>query len=198
MSQLMIFLDPCSAPSRLALPALIGFCHSLNVIAHWYPFRAPPERRPPRENDADVRQRHQRIRQEYRDHDQARYAQWLSLSLERPLSAQDRDLIDYAILRTGTTAECPHFLTALTERLWGPDKRAINAAELAELSGITDLATTFAEHGPVHLAKAQKEIEPLGIFDAPACLVEGELFIGRQHLPAIRHLLTQGDPFSPQ
>ena len=198
MSRLMIFLDPCSAPSRLALPALIELCHSQNLIAHWHPFRAPPERRPPRENDADVRQRHQRIRQEYRDHDQARYAEWLGLSLQKPLSAHDRDLIDYAILRTGTTAGCPRFLTALTERLWGPDKRAINAAELAELSGIADLATTFAEQGPALLAQAQKEIEPLGIFDAPACLVAGELFIGRQHLPAIRHILTRGSPFSSQ
>ena len=197
MTILDIFIDPFSVPSYLALKPTFELCAELKVMPVWHPFRAPLERRPSKDLDADVRQRHQRVRQEYRDHDYARYAAWQGIPFQRPAPAANRDLIDYALLRVGASPQATAFLKALTRQLWGgqpePDGQA-----LADLTEIPTLLADFEHNGASALAGQTRQSDPLGIFDAPAFLIDGELFIGRQHLPALRHLLTVGNPFSPQ
>lgn len=196
MSHLDIFFDPFSAPSYLALGPTVDLCRDLGVVPFWHPFRAPAERRPPKQNDADVRQRHQRVRQAYRDHDYARYAAWQGLPFHRPAATGIRDLIDYTLIRIGAMPEAIPFLQSLTALLWGGSGTGVDAQALQRLSGIASLATDFAREGTAVLAAEATGVEPLGIFDAPAYVLQGELFIGRQHLPAIRNLLTRGNPFT--
>lgn len=196
MSRLEIFIDPYSAPSYLALRPTTALCRELNVDVTWHPFRAPPERRPSPADDGDVRSRHQRVRQAYRDHDYARYAAWQGLPFHRPAPPADRDLVDLAILLAGTTTDAADFLIRLADRLWDGTTFTADAASLSTLLGRPDFATLSAQTGADELAAWRARVEPLGIFDAPAYLIDGELFIGRQHLPAIRQLLTQGNPFN--
>jgi 2-hydroxychromene-2-carboxylate isomerase len=196
MNELEIFIDPFSAPSYLALKPTINLCRELGVVPVWHPFRAAAERRPPKENDGDVRQRHQRVRQAYRDQDYARYAAWQGLSFHRPAASSLRDLIDYALIRIGDRPEAMPFLLSLTATLWGGDGTAVEAPLLQQISGLHSLDEDFRHDGTAVLAAESARIEPLGIFDAPAYALQGELFIGRQHLPAIRELLTRGNPFA--
>ncbi len=195
MSPLEIFIDPFSAPSYLALKPTFELCTELKVVPTWHPFRAPAERRTSKDLDADVRQRHQRVRQEYRDHDYARYAAWQGVPFQRPALSTNRDLIDYALIRLGDSPEATRFLQSLTAMLWGGYSEP-EASEFAELAGLPSLLADFQSEGADVLAAESRRVEPLGIFDAPAYLIDGELFIGRQHLPAIRQLLTVGDPFN--
>lgn len=196
MNELEVFIDPCSAPSYLALQPTITLCRELDVVPVWHPFRAAPERRPPKENDGDVRQRHQRVRQAYRDQDYARYAAWQGLPFHRPATTGFRDLIDYALIRIGATPEAMPFLQSLTAILWGDCGTPVDAPLLQRISGIDTLSEDFLRDGTTALAAESARIEPLGIFDAPAYSLRGELFIGRQHLPAIRQLLTRDNPFA--
>jgi len=199
VSPLTIFFDTYSAPSWLALRPTLELLDELAVKARWMPFRAPVERRHPpqtdKQPDEDVRRRHQRVRQDYRDHDHARYAARQGRSFLPPAGTGDRDLIDYGLLEAGARGRAPVFLERLTMLLWGGDEASVDSAWLSATLGVADLRLDWALVGAQRLAAARDEAASLGIFDAPTFLIGDELFIGRAHLPAIRRLLIHGTLF---
>jgi 2-hydroxychromene-2-carboxylate isomerase len=53
-----------------------------------------------------------------------------------------------------------------------------------------------ADDGPHELESVHVELAGAGVWNAPAYLVGGELFIGRQHLPMVEWL-ARGRPDAP-
>ncbi len=44
--------------------------------------------------------------------------------------------------------------------------------------------------GRAELARIQSELREMGVFEVPSYIVNGEVYLGRQHLPLIRAMLS--------
>ncbi|MEZ5597280.1 MAG: hypothetical protein R3E84_12970 [Pseudomonadales bacterium] len=195
MTSLVVFVDPLRLASVLAVKPTLAMLAQCPAEVTWLPMRAPKEfRQPPALTDT-VRERHQRVRQAYRDHDNARYAAWQGLPAGPPACVVDRDLLDYALLQLSASQAAPAYILSVARHWFGGDTTPIDGHWLGTTSGLTDLEKCFAQDGPAALAEHDSHATELGIFDAPAFLAAGQLFIGRQHLPAICRLLQGTDPF---
>jgi 2-hydroxychromene-2-carboxylate isomerase len=53
---------------------------------------------------------------------------------------------------------------------------------------VADCGVSLRESSP-DLDVLQAEAEEAGLFDAPTCVIDGQLFTGRAHLPLMRRLL---------
>ena len=186
--------DFTSAASLLAFEPACALADDLGVAIDWLPFptqtRAPA---PARENET-VSERHLRVRAEYVVRDTARYARAQGIELDR-----DAQGVDSALACSGCLWANHHgvgrayveytLLPFWAGRLDIEDHAAI-AGVLAHLG-----APGFAGCDPGELAAHQAALEERGVFNVPTFLVAEQQFVGRQHLPMIRWLLTgQGGP----
>lgn len=195
MQTLGIFIDPLSAPSWLALRPTLTLIERLHLNADWQPFTAPQPRRWEPQLDESVSQRHQRVRQAYRDHDQQRYAAWQGIPLRLPIASVDRPLLDYSLLLANDNGTAATLLTSVGNHYWGGNSQPINLEWLSRILHVDDLHDNYLAEGEMRLAAARAQVEELGIFDAPAYLAAGELYVGRQHLPAIERIMSGTNPF---
>lgn len=195
MQTLGIFFDPLSAPSWLALRPTLNLLERLHLNADWQPFTAPQPRRLAPQTDEPVSQRHQRVRQAYRDRDQERYAAWQGIPLLTPTAAVDRPMLDYSLLLANDNGIAASFLTHVGDHYWGGKSAPIDPGWLSRALRVEDLQENFLAEGEMRLAAARAQVDELGIFDAPVYLVEGELYVGRQHLPAIERIMSGVNPF---
>jgi len=195
MQTLGIFFDPLSAPSWLALRPTLSLLERLHLNADWQPFTAPAPRRLAPQVDESVSQRHQRVRQAYRDRDQERYAAWQGIPLQTPIASVDRPLLDYSLLLANDNGIAASFLTHVGEHYWGGKSAPIDLHWLGRALQVDDLQENFLAEGEMRLAAARAQVDELGIFDAPVYLVESELYVGRQHLPAIERIMSGVNPF---
>ncbi len=195
MQSLGIFFDPLSAPSWLALRPTLALIERLHLQADWQPIIAPQPRRSAPQADEPASQRHQRVRQAYRDHDQQRYAAWQGIPLLSPVAAVDRPLLDYSLLLANDNGRAATFLADVGNHYWGGETRPIDMDWLSHALGIDDLHDNFLAEGEMRLLAAKAQVEELGIFDAPVFLLGAELYLGRQHLPAIERILGGVNPF---
>lgn len=195
MQTLGIFFDPLSAPSWLALRPTLNLIEQLHLNIDWLPFTAPQPRRSQPEAGESVSQRHQRVRQAYRDRDQQRYAAWQGIPLRSPIATVDRPLLDYSLLLANDNGIAAAFLTTVGNHYWGGESQPIDLHWLGRALSVEDLQENFLAEGEMRLAAARAQVEELGIFDAPVYLVAGELYVGRQHLPVIERIMAGMNPF---
>ena len=198
MERLRIFVDILAAPSWLALGPVLAMLGRLHTTTEWQPFTSPGVRvrRAQNEETAEITvvetvgQRHQRVRQEYRDHDQHRYARWQGIPMARPAASVDRLMLDFALLLASDNGTAGHFLTQVGRHYWSGASAPMDADWLGRALGMSDLVSNFLAEGDMRLGAARHEAEELGIFDAPVLLVGEEQFLGRQHLPLVERRLT--------
>jgi 2-hydroxychromene-2-carboxylate isomerase len=66
---------------------------------------------------------------------------------------------------------------------------AVLAEAGADTGGLPDF---LAEEGPRELDAIHQAAHEAGVFGVPSFVIDGELFWGREHLPAIRDILRAG------
>ena len=181
--------DFTSAASLLAFKPACTLADDLGVAIDWLPF--PTQTRAPmRANDNEaVSERHLRVRAAYVARDTTRYAKAQGIELNRDAQGVDSTLACAGCLwanRHGVgRAYLEHTLLPFwAARLDIEDASAI-AAVLADLG-----APDFADHDAGELARHKAALEERGVFNVPTFLVGDQQFVGRQHLPMIRWLLT--------
>ncbi len=181
----------------LALEPSLALVDALGVGVDWLPLRVPPPAAPPpAAADEDRGRRHRRLRLEYVARDVARSAAARGLQLGD--IHRDPDPLPAALgllwVRQRDGSSVHDYLTRVFEGYWGgeldlADPQAVRA--LIEELGI--FARDFPAHcqgdGAGRLAALEASLRAAGVFDVPACVVGGEVFLGRQHLPMVRWLL---------
>lgn len=184
---LTVAVDIKSPECYLALAPTRALAHDLDIDIDWLPIVTAP-RRPAPEGD-DRGSRHKRHRVTYRQRDLARYAEAAGLTLRDPERSPDSSLVGAAMLAAKAhSARTLHaFLDLAFERYWKTeldieDRDAI-AATLREV-GVSD-----PPEASDAFAALQDSLAAAGLFDAPAYLVDEEVFFGRAHLPMIRWTL---------
>jgi len=196
-SRLSVLLDLRHPLAYLALHPTIELARDEGLEINWLPVRMPPLNAPSAETaDDDRGMRHRRIRAQaiareietyanaqglvlrdyYRDADpMAVYMGWLWLREQRPERLED-------------------YLAEVFRAYWAleldpADERAVSRIIENLGADAAGFEAWAAERGPANVTAVAEELSEHGPGGTPAYLIDGEVFLGRQHLPMIRWLL---------
>ncbi len=192
---LAVAIDFKSPQAYLAIAPTCAMADELGLDVDWLPMLAERAPAPPSGNDRASR--HRRIRAEYLYRDVARYAADRGLSIRGFERHRDSTLAALGLL--WTKRHSPSLARTYLEKVFeGYAREAINiederaiASLLARIGASTSGFEDFVKgEGRPELARIQSELREAGIFDVPAYRVNGEVYLGRQHLPLIRSLLS--------
>lgn len=182
----------------LALGPTCALADELGVEVDWLPCVVAPLSPPkPAAPDDDRGTRHRRARALYAERDLVRYAADRDLVLGDLYRAPDPSFAALGLLwvKARDAEAVRGYLERVFERYWREllrlDAPSEIAGVLAEL-GVPTAGFDAWARGPGRpdLEALQAGLRAAGVFDVPAYVVGEEVFLGRQHLPMIRWLLT--------
>ena len=195
---LSLAIDFKSPQAYLALGPTCALADELGLDIDWQPLiigKATTMDSATPGNDRGTR--HRRIRNEYFRDDVARYAADRGLAIAR--FEQHRDSTLAAIGLLWAKRQGPMLARAYVERVFaGYANGSLNIEDLkAVRSLLVDIGAqiqgfeAFADgEGRAELARLQSELNDTGVFDVPMYILNGERYLGRQHLPLIREILA--------
>jgi 2-hydroxychromene-2-carboxylate isomerase len=192
-----VCIDFKSPHAFLALEPTRALEAHLGVAFDWLPLSVPALTRPPSTGaGADRGARHRHTRAAYVERDLARYAHARGIELGDVHRAPDTTLASQALLwlRGHTPELAGAYAARIFEQVWrqGADPASAALVEDALTSLGADVRSfrgDLAKRGVEPLAELQRELSERGLFGVPTYVVDGEPFIGRQHLPMIEWLL---------
>jgi 2-hydroxychromene-2-carboxylate isomerase len=193
VSAVKVCIDFTSAHAWLAIEPTRALERRLGVAFDWMPLRVPVPARPGVASPAESRgARHRRIRAEYHERDLARYARARGIALGDVHRAPDAALASLGLvwLRARAPELAGAYVERMFERIWrdgaDPASAAVVEGTLTSLgSDPAAFRADVATRGAAPLEALQAELGAAGLFGVPAYVVEGEPFVGRQHLPMI-------------
>lgn len=196
---LTICVDIKNPHAYLALEPTFGLADALAIDVDWLPLVAPAlKSHEPPAPDADRGTRHRWHRASYQAADLERYANSRGLKLGNPYRAPDSELAAMALLwvKARAPGSLRPFLSFAFERYWRETLDIESVSALIDLiSEIGAPGDGFEEYargpGPGQRLSLDAALRAAGAFSVPTYWVGGEPFLGRQHLPMIRRLLTQ-------
>lgn len=186
---LTVYIDFKSPASYLALAPTMRLIDELSVPVRWRPFSTREREQPDNQRGSAVAASHFRVRSASRRAMYSHYAQLQDLPLHWPPAGAGSDL---ALGVLALADEVPReFLKAAFESYWVRHEDLDDIDVLRRLIAPLPLEMPTAGDALLReaLAEAQAAAEAAGVVEAPAYVVENQLFIGREHLPWIRELL---------
>jgi 2-hydroxychromene-2-carboxylate isomerase len=134
------------------------------------------------------------MRTEYLENDLRRYAADRGLDLGTVHREIDTTLAALGLLwlRRHSPADAGEYVERIFARIWRDNGDASSLAYIETVLG--DLASGFGAYatreGPRELAAVREELVEVGVWNVPAFVSHGEVFVGRQHLPIVEWLAT--------
>jgi 2-hydroxychromene-2-carboxylate isomerase len=196
-ADLRVALDIRHPLAYLALRPAIEFGREMAIEVDWLPLEGQPLRAPsPPAADDDRSVRHRRYRAQAIAREISIYARARGLTLREPYRSASPHAAHLAWLwvRAHAPDSLPALLEELFRRYWALD---LDAGDRAAVTGVlralglpsSDFEGWAADEGAHELERVARVLQEAGVHQAPAYIVEGEVFHGRQHLPMIRWLL---------
>ena len=188
---LTIYIDFKSAPSYLALKPTLSLVNRLGAEVVWRPLSTFERSIPEKVADVAVSNRHREVRQKSRNEIFALYADIQGTELRFPETPGETDLALCAL--SEISGDPVPFINAAFAAYWR-DNKDLNKEEVVRQlladSGVQCRGDLSAASSKVK--SLQEDAENAGIFDAPAYVIAGQVFIGREHLPWIEELMRSG------
>ena len=192
--------------ARLAVEPTLELADRLGFSVRWLPFDGERPTAPPAESPGDDRTtRHLRARAQYREMDALRYASARGAPIAPAdrwgdATAAHRGLLHVAAaLADGHGPTLDTFVREIFDASHGGDLRLDDAAAIERL--IVECGAPSAGFSPVdddgELARSLETTRRRGVLAAPTYLVDGEPFLGREHLPMIAWLLLGREGTAP-
>lgn len=185
-----IFIDFKSPASYLAIRSIENLrLRHPNLTFNWRAFSTFEREVPSVTKDRAVAERHGEVRAASIRKIHQKYASYQGLNLKFPEEAGSADLALGALSRIEEPKE--KFIEAAFKAYW------IDHADLNDFSTVSNLLAKNIS-GTVDIDKqtlreafdaAQAAAESAGIVQAPAFLLAGQLFIGREHMPWIEEII---------
>jgi 2-hydroxychromene-2-carboxylate isomerase len=199
---LTVCLDVKNPHAYLALAPTLAMTDELDIEVEWLPLRASPLARPVAPGgEADRGERHRWHRARYQQRDLERAAEACGVALGDPYRAPDSTPAAAALLWVKRAAPdaLRDFLPSVFGAYWREALDIESASALRDLLSELDVPVDGFEEYASGPGRAECEalgasLRAAGTFSVPTYWVGGEPFLGRQHLPMIRRLLTGGSP----
>jgi 2-hydroxychromene-2-carboxylate isomerase len=197
---LSVIIDFKSPNAYLAIGPTCALAEQLGFFVDWRPFLVSPwKSHSPGSGANDRGARHRLYRADYTERDVMRYAASRGLLLRGLRRETDSSLAAIGLLwvRRGPTPITHAYVQRVFERYWRQaldieDENALRTL-LAEIGAPVEGFGAFARgEGLAELERVQSESSNAGVFEVPTYLLEGDMYVGRQHLPLIRTLLLEG------
>ncbi len=197
-SQLTVAIDFKSPNAYLALGPTCALADELGISIDWLPLIVPAAKATPQSSE-DRGTRHRRIRADYLKRDLLRYAADRGLELGGFFREHDSTLAAIALL--WIKRQSPSLARAYVEHVFEGIARGTLAVEeersiralLAEVGAPVSGFDAFArDEGRTELAAIHSKLQEMGVFEVPTYVLSGDAFLGRQHLPLIRSMLSAG------
>ena len=182
--------DFTSVGSWLAFGPTCRLADELQVPVNWLPMCVPAKAVPAAKENESVSERHARVRAEYLASEQAGYAERLGVPLKRSGADVDSSLAAAATIRATELGVGREFVARVFRGFWEGKLDIENAAAVTGILEELGAAEFDPDDGARRLEKLREELAERGVFGIPTYLVEGQMFMGREHLPMIRWLLT--------
>lgn len=190
MISLEYFIDFKSPAAYLSLQPTLELRREHDFDLVFRPYRTQ-QKAVPVENDQETKgETHIRVRAQTRQLTHLKYAALCGLPMRFPATPGSTDL---ALAALFYAHQDPAAYSALAFHAYWVDNLDLNnptlVNQLLEKSG----HDPHGFDGQAHLQAledAQIPTEESGVVDTPAYVVEGQVFIGREHLPWIRELLA--------
>ena len=183
------YIDFKSLDCFLAINPILDLAADYGTQVNWRPYRSKARALPTQVVNKTVTHTHHRVRAESERRVQQHYAELRGLEID-PNRGQ---LETSAALRwlASLEGDTSSFVSRLFAAHWIDHTDINDPAFLEALTashGLTRMRST------VDLDSIEREAEENGLFDAPTFFIEGQMFMGRAHIPLMRQLLTdEGD-----
>lgn len=197
---LSVAIDFKSPNAYLAIGPTCVLAEQLGISIDWQPFLVSPWKNHGPGSEANDRGvRHRRFRADYVEREAMRYAASRGLAIHGLHRQTDSSLAALGLLwtRRGPAPLARAYVQRVFERYWREeldieDERAVSAL-LVEIGAPVAGFEAFARgEGRAELERVQAESIKAGIFEVPTYLLDGDMYVGRQHLPLIGALLSGG------
>lgn len=193
-----LVIDFRSPYAYLAIGPSSAMADELGVAIDWQPFLgARWKTLAPASPHDDRGTRHRSLRAAYMERDVMRYAADRGLVLRGLNRQTDSTLAALGLLwvKRASPLLAQEYVERVFEGYFGEtldieDERAIRAMLTKIGAPVSGFEAFVGKEGRVELELVQSELREAGIFDAPTYRLGGESFVGRQHLPLIRRMLS--------
>ena len=189
---LTVYIDFKSPASYLAIKPTLALTGRLAIGVNWRPFETAELEIPGMNGNNAVGESHRKVRSQSRRAIHMKYAAVQGVELRFP------EMPGATGLALGVLARLDddplHYIRAAFEAYWTGhadlDDPDIVAALLIGSGYEAQRLDVSASREA--LAKVQADAEEQGIFEAPAYVLDDQLFIGREHLPWIEESIRSG------
>ncbi|MGI9345577.1 MAG: DsbA family protein [Gammaproteobacteria bacterium] len=186
---LKIYIDFKSPDAYLALKPTVALLAEHKTAACWLPFQVRERDMPQHSNDETVAQSHRRVRAESRRRVFLHYAGVQGIEMRFPERHIDTDLALGALAQI--QGDRLPFVQACFAAYWAQQANLDDAATVTNLLKQSGGAHNHQlAHAPHSLTEALQAAEAEGVVDTPGYVIDGQLFVGREHLPWIAEILT--------
>lgn len=185
---LSIYIDFKSATSYLALEPTLALIEETGVEAKWLPFSSRPFKIPTEQSDETVGDRHRRVRAMAQRDAHLHYAaiQNLDMQFADTPNGSDAALAALAVISNGPIP----FVRAAFTAYWKDQKDLEDQSVVAQILQDCGYEQTDWSHAFERLETIREQSVEQKIFETPTLLIEGQLFLGREHLPWIRSIIS--------
>jgi len=197
-ARLTVLLDVRHPLAYLALHPTIELARHHGLEVNWLPVLAPPLHAPSRPHPDDDRGvRHRRIRAQAIAREIETYGQAQGLVVREYYRAPDPTALNAGWLwvRAHARNRLEDYLVRVFRAYWACELDPSETKAVAPIISALDadegaFEIWSRERGAASLASLAEELAQRGIGGAPCYWIDGELFLGRQHLPMIRWILA--------
>ncbi len=186
-----IYIDFKSPTAYLAMQPTLKLLDALpECNARWLPYDTRQRPVPAAKPNEDRSESHFRVRAEARQATHLYYADVQGVPMSFAADPGETKLALAALLHC-QPLPLP-FIAAAFQAYWQDHANLNDPATVGALleKSQSDPGAFNADAMLEELEVVRTEAEELGVIDTPAYIVDGQLFIGREHLPWIKELLT--------
>ena len=171
----------------LAISPILKLADECETPVSWQPYRSKERALPTQVANESVTQTHHRVRRESERRLQQHYASSRGLDID-PSRGQIETTaaLEWLASLEGDTSS---FVSRLFTAHWVDHTDINDSTFLEELTTLCGLRRTA---DAVKLRSIEREAEEKGLFDTPTFFIEGQMFIGRAHIPLMQQLLADG------
>jgi 2-hydroxychromene-2-carboxylate isomerase len=179
------YIDFKSLECLLAIRPILQLAADCETPMSWLPYRTKERALPTQVANESVTQTHHRIRAESERRLHQHYAELRGLDIDPSRGQIDTSAaLGWLANLEGDTSS---FVSRLFTAHWIEHRDINDPTFLQELTTQCGLRRTG---DAVDLISIEREAEERGLFDAPTFFIEGQMFVGRAHIPLMRKLLT--------